>query len=117
MKKNRTFGRQDGALSVATTGTRQGTQSTNGGNPSTSAMSGTTQGQKQIFQATPTLTKDIPEKVQTARLMIAFASQLRKLGLVSPRKISLPSGERGWAIFMPEELWKIDEQSKELLPR
>lgn len=117
MKQNKKFGKQDGALSAGMTERPQAMQSTNVGNQSTSGTLGTTQVPKKIFQATPNSTSDIPEKVQTSRLMMAFASQLRKLGLVSPRKINLPNGERGWAIFMPEELWKIDEQTKELLPR
>lgn len=109
-------GNQYGASSAAMTGNRPATPSTSAESRSISATSGTTPNPSPSSRLTKML-EDAPEKLKVARMMMSFAVQLRALGLVIPKNLTLPNGEKGWAIFMPADKWEIDPQTKELRPR
>lgn len=102
-----------GVLSAETTATPPALQSTNAGNPSTSATSAITAKVKspKDSQHTPNL-QDAPNAV---RLIQALAAKLG--ALVEWRKLTLGDGREVYALVFPVSNWRVDPESKELLPR
>jgi hypothetical protein len=104
---------QVGELKDETTAIPQALQSTNAGNPSILGTSDTTakaQSQKGS-QATPNL-QDVPN---ASRLIQALVGKLG--ALVEWKKLTLGDGREVYALVFPLNKWRVDPESKELLPR
>lgn len=103
---------QVGVLKGETTGNHQGTQSTNGGNPSMSVTLASTAQQSPTSQTTPNSLGN-PLLTQ-AKIIQVFAAKLGKA--VEWRNITLGDGRKGYALFFDETKWLVDPMTFELLP-
>lgn len=89
---------------------RQGSQSTNAGNPSTSDTLGQTVPKKSSSQRMKN--SPVDTNVGCGRIIQALAKKLGKL--VEWKKLQLADGRVGWALFFHDKKWKYE--NGELVP-
>lgn len=109
---NKQKSNQAGALSVETTDTQQGMQSSSAESQSISVTLASTALQSQSSPATPNSL--VEARLMHAKIISAFAAKLGNL--VEWRKLTLEDGRDAYALVFPVSKWEVDPVSKELTP-
>ncbi len=100
-----------GVLKDETTDSLQDTPSTNAESRSTLGTLGSEAPQNPISQRTPN-----SPNATLSRFIQAFAAKLVKMKMVEWRKVTLGDNRTGYALFFPEDKWRVDPDTGELAP-